>query len=50
MLYNWQEACKTLRLYNNSIFITGSNSKLLSKEFIKELSCRYVSFKIKPFV
>ena len=50
MLDNWQEACKTLRLYNNSIFITGSNSKLLSKEFTKELSGRYVSFKIRPFV
>lgn len=50
MLDNWQEACKTLRLYNNSIFITGSNSKLLSKEFTKELSGRYVSFKVKPFV
>ena len=50
MLENWQEACKTLRLYNNSIFITGSNSKLLSKEFIKELSGRYVAFKIRPFV
>lgn len=50
MIENWQEACKTLRLYNNSIFITGSNSKLLSKEFTKELSGRYVSFKIRPFV
>ena len=50
MLDNWQEACKTLRLYNNSIFITGSNSKLLSKEFTRELSGRYVAFKIRPFV
>lgn len=50
MLDDWQDACKTLRLYNNSIFITGSNSKLLSKEFTKELSGRYVSFKIRPFV
>ncbi len=50
MLDNWQEACKTLRLYDNSIFITGSNSKLLAKEFTKELSGRYVSFKVKPFV
>ena len=50
MLENWQEACKTLRLYNNSIFITGSNSKLLSKEFTKELSGRYVAFRIRPFV
>ena len=46
---NWQDACKTLRL-NHSVFITGSNSKLLSKEFVKELSGRYVSFQIRPFV
>ena len=45
-LENWQEACKTLRLENNSVFITGSNSKLLSREFTKELSGRYVSFRI----
>ena len=44
VLDGWQEACKTLRLYNNSIFVTGSNSKLLSKEFTKELSGRYVAF------
>uniref|UniRef100_UPI00388D646E AAA family ATPase n=1 Tax=Treponema sp. TaxID=166 RepID=UPI00388D646E len=50
ILENWQEACKTLRLENNSVFITGSNSKLLSKEFTKELSGRYVSFRIRPFV
>ena len=50
MLDNWQDACKTLRLHNNSIFITGSNSKLLSKEFTKELSGRYVSFRVRPFV
>ena len=41
---NWNLACKTLRLKNVSLFITGSNSKLLSKEFTKELSGRYVSF------
>lgn len=46
----WAEACKTLRLHNCSMFITGSNSKLLSREFIKELSGRYVSFRIRPFV
>lgn len=49
-LEGWAEACKTLRLYNNSIFITGSNSKLLSGEFTKELSGRFVSFRIRPFV
>ena len=50
VLNGWQDACRSLRLENNSIFITGSNSKLLSKEFTKELSGRYVSFKITPFV
>ena len=46
----WEEICKTLRLKNCSIFITGSNQKLLSKEYTKNLSGRYVSFKICPFV
>lgn len=50
MLDNWQLACRTLRLNNISLFITGSNSKLLSGEFTKELSGRYVSFRIRPFV
>jgi len=49
-LDGWQDACKTLRLYDYSLFITGSNSKLLSSEFTKELSGRYVSFRIRPFV
>ncbi len=49
-LDGWQEACKTLRLHDNSVFITGSNSKLLSREFTKELSGRYVSFRVRPFV
>ena len=47
---DWNIACRSLRLDNLSIFITGSNSKLLAKEFTKELSGRYVSFCIKPFV
>lgn len=46
----WNEACRTLRLKNCSVFISGSNSKLLSKEFTKELSGRYVSFRVRPFV
>lgn len=46
----WNEAARTLRLYNTSVFITGSNSKLLSREFTKELSGRYISFRIRPFV
>lgn len=49
-LVGWQDACKTLRLYNTSVFITGSNSKLLSGEFTKELSGRFVSFRVRPFV
>lgn len=50
VLDGWQDACKTLRLYDYSLFITGSNSKLLSGEFTKDLSGRYVSFRIRPFV
>ncbi len=50
MIDGWQDACKTLRLYDNSLFITGSNSKLLSGEFTKELSGRYVAFRVRPFV
>ncbi len=47
---NWQVAVKDLRLENCSIFVTGSNSKLLSSEFITLLSGRFVSFRIRPFV
>ena len=47
---DWPYACKTLRLRDCSVFITGSNSKLLSGEFTKELSGRYVDFRIRPFV
>ena len=46
----WAVACRTLRIRNCSVFISGSNSKLLSREFTKELSGRYVPFRIKPFV
>ena len=47
---DWHEACRTLRRFDCSVFITGSNSKLLSREFTRELSGRYVSFRIRPFV
>ena len=47
---DWHEACRTLRRSDCSVFITGSNSKLLSREFTRELSGRYVSFRIRPFV
>lgn len=50
LVEGWNIACRSLRLENISLFITGSNSRLLSKEFTKELSGRYVSFCIRPFV
>lgn len=47
---DWNKAIKTLRLHNNSVFITGSNSKILSKEYTDAFSGRYVFFRIRPFV
>lgn len=47
---DWQIAVKDLRLDNNSIFITGSNSKLLSSEILTFLSGRFIDFRIRPFV
>ena len=47
---DWQVAVKDLRLENCSVFVTGSNSKLLSSEFLTLLSGRFVSFRIRPFV
>lgn len=46
----WAHACRALRREDCSVFTSGSNSKLLSGEFTKELSGRYVSFHIRPFV
>lgn len=50
LLDNYVDAVKILRLHDNSVFITGSNSKILSKEFTKDFSGRYAKFRIKPFV
>ncbi len=47
---DWAVACRTIRLHDCSVFISGSNSKLLSKEFTKELSGRYVAFRVRPFI
>lgn len=47
---HWEIAIKDLRLDNNSIFITGSNSKLLSNEILTQLSGRFVNFRVRPFV
>ena len=48
---NFEKVINSLRasLENISIFITGSNSKLLSDELSTVLSGRYVSFLINPF-
>lgn len=50
LVEGWNIACRSLRLENLSLFVTGSNSKLLSKELTKAFSGRYVSFNIRPFV
>lgn len=50
LVENWHLAVRSLRLKNASVFITGSNSRLLSREFTKELSGRYVSFCVRPFI
>lgn len=50
LIDGWHIACRSLRLENLSLFVTGSNSKLLSKELTKAFSGRYVSFNIRPFV
>ena len=46
----WEKAINSFKAtLNVSIFITGSNSKLLSSELATLLSGRYVSFVISPF-
>lgn len=47
---NWEKAINSLKASKNvSIFITGSNSDLLSGELATHLAGRYVSFKMYPF-
>ena len=47
---NWEKAINSFKVSKNvSIFITGSNSDLLSGELATHLAGRYVSFKIYPF-
>jgi len=46
---NWEKAVNSFKASQNvSIFITGSNSDLLSGELATHLAGRYVSFKIYP--
>ena len=48
---NFEKAINSFRATNDvSIFITGSNSRLLSKELSTVLSGRYVSFKMLKIV
>ena len=42
----WEKVVSSLRLKNAEIFITGSNSKLLSGELATLLAGRYISFKL----
>ena len=47
---NWEKAINSFKASKNvSIFITGSNSDLLSGELATHIAGRYVSFKIYPF-
>lgn len=49
---NWEKAVNSFKAKyrdNVSIFITGSNSDLLSGELATHLAGRYVSFKVYPF-
>lgn len=46
----WEKVVNSLRATKNtSIFITGSNSDLLSSDLATHIAGRYVSFKINPF-
>ena len=50
MLDKWEKAINSFKAtLNVSIFVTGSNSKLLSSELATLLSGRYVSFNLAPF-
>lgn len=47
---DWEKAINSFKAsLNVSIFITGSNSDLLSGELVTHLTGRYVSFKVYPF-
>ena len=47
---NWERAVNTFRVdFDSDIYITGSNSSLLSGELATYLAGRYVEFQIYPF-
>ncbi|MCL2148608.1 MAG: ATP-binding protein [Methanomassiliicoccaceae archaeon] len=43
---HWEKAVNSLRLKNTDIYVTGSNSRLLSGEMATLLAGRYVSFEV----
>jgi predicted AAA+ superfamily ATPase len=45
---NWEKAVNSLRLKNTDIYITGSNSELLSGEMSTLLGARCVTFHVSP--
>ena len=46
----WEKAVNSLRVkFNADIYITGSNSRLLSGELASYIAGRYVSFVVYPF-
>jgi len=50
LIEEWEKAINSFKAtLNVSIFITGSNSKLLSGELATLLTGRYISFQIMPF-
>ncbi len=50
MVRNWEKAINSLRIdFDCDIYITGSNSSLLSGDLSSFLTGRYVEFEIKPF-
>ena len=50
LVEDWEKVINSFKAtLNSSVFITGSNSKLLSGELATLLSGRYVSFKVCPF-
>jgi predicted AAA+ superfamily ATPase len=49
-VHGWEKAINSLRVkFNADIYITGSNSRLLSGEFATYIAGRYVSFVVYPF-
>lgn len=48
LMDDWQRVINSLRLYNTSIFVTGSNSQMLEGELATLLTGRYVKFELRP--